>query len=250
MSNFSLAIATPSHYGKFCTEYLLSVIGLLNDCRDKDIEAELLVNTGISGIGHVRSILANRFLWQTDCTHMLFVDDDMGFDVQDMVHMFQWRDHDVIGVMSPKKSFDWKRVKEAVLSNPDIDPEMLPRLAGNYSGMFKLVDESRMTVARQPVPVVAIGTGLMMISRRCLMNLIEKANLPTMAAASGQPDDHPVYEFFRSTSSNGKRVGEDYYFCSLVNRHGGAIYGCPWVRVAHVGECVYVGDLPSIGRYM
>ncbi|MDR2851515.1 MAG: hypothetical protein LBV61_00400 [Burkholderiaceae bacterium] len=249
MTDFSLAIVTPSHYGNFCAEYVIGIFDLQEHCRNQGIQTQLLLTTGISVIDHVRNLLVNRFLWKTKMTHMLFVDDDMGFNVEDLAHMFEWRDYDVIGVMSPKKAFDWKRVKDIVLANPDIDPKILPHLAGDYVEMFELADTSRMTVARQPIRVHSIGAGMMMISRRCLMELIEKAKPALIPAASGHPVDYPIYEFFRTSHLDGKPVGEDFYFCSLVNRHGGAIYGCPWIPVTHVGKYAWIGDLPGIARY-
>ncbi|MDR2851517.1 MAG: hypothetical protein LBV61_00410 [Burkholderiaceae bacterium] len=255
MSDFSLAIATPSHYGSFCADYVRSLFRLQDYCRDQNIEINLLLTAGISVLDYARNHLASQFLWQTECSHMLFIDDDMGFNVDDLTRMLEWRDYDVVGALYPKKALNWKRVKQAVLENPEIDPKVLPRLTGDYFEMFKTLEgvDVDVTTACQPVRVHVVATGLMMISRRCLTHLIEKAQLPKVTVASQDADasiHHPTYEFFKTSQINGKMSGEDYYFCSLVNRNGGAVYGCPWVAVTHVGKYPFIGDLPGIARYL
>jgi hypothetical protein len=98
------------------------------------------------------------------------------------------------------------------------------------------------------VPVAAIATGLMLISRRCLLRLIEQAGLPVVAK-------HPVtggdmHEFFKSQIVNGRHVGEDDYFCDLVRRHGGEVWGCPWIAATHTGQYTYTGDLKRAAKYV
>jgi hypothetical protein len=120
-------------------------------------------------------------------------------------------------------------------------------LAAAYD-LFVLPGEaSEMTIGDKPVPVTAIGTGLMLISRQCLLRLIERANLPTVA-------QHPltggkVHEFFKTQIVNGQQMGEDYYFCDLVRRHGGEVLGCPWLTVSHTGQYSFVGNLKGVAKY-
>ncbi|MDR2851516.1 MAG: hypothetical protein LBV61_00405 [Burkholderiaceae bacterium] len=254
MADFSLLIATFSHEGKLCSEYVVSVFGLRKHCRNKGIDTAALMITGVSRVDYARNWLVNNFLWKTDCSHILLIDDDIGFNVGDLTDMFEWREYDAVGVMYPRKSFDWKRVKEAVLANPDIEPSVLPHLAGDYTQMFKLADTAGMTIARRPIQVTHISAGLMMISRDCLLNLVRSAQLPTIPQAEDSPADFPVYEFFRTgkqaeTCARGASMGEARHFCELLNKQGGSVYGCPWIPVTHVGDYSYIGDLPSITRH-
>lgn len=64
--------------------------------------------------------------------------------------MFAWRTRDVVGAIYPKRVIDWAGVKKAVLDHPDIDPAALSDLAGDYNGMFHLIDDaSTMTLGRR-----------------------------------------------------------------------------------------------------
>jgi hypothetical protein len=250
----SLAVATPSHYSSFCGEYVTSILALQEQCLKNGIGFQFLANSGISAIDAARNMLANRFLQDTNATHMLFVDDDMGFSATELMRMFEWKDSDVIAAMCPRKRLDWERVKRAVLAQPDIDPAILANIAGDYRDMFKLENEApTMTVGPKPSRVQAIGTGLMMISRKCLLRLIDEGLAPRIDygdnRAGGAAPEGPCYEFFRSTSANGRAQGEDYYFCSLVRQMGGEVLGCSWIPVSHTGRYTFLGDLPGIAEF-
>lgn len=244
---FSLAVATPTHYGTMASPYVVGLCELQAHCFKQDIGFELLLQEGVSAIDHARNFLANRFLNETHASHLLFIDDDMGFNVEELAAMFEWRNREVVAAMCPKRRIDWTRIKAIVQAYPDIAPAALDNLAGDYTGMFKLSgDAQTMKIGAEPLRVDAIGTGIMLISRDCLVHLIDAAALPT---ASDEGADYPIYSFFRSTAVGGRLQGEDYHFCDLVNRHGGTVWGCPWLTVTHSGTHRFVGDLKGIARY-
>jgi hypothetical protein len=245
MEKFSVCVATPSLRASMTATYVQSVAALQASCHAKGFGFEILLACGISVIDHARNLLVNRFLNETDCSHLFFVDDDMGFDVDEVTEMFGWAGSaDVVGVMCPKRKLDWSRIKKLVLANPDIDPAHLANLGGNYEGMFSLSDNApTFTVRREPTPVNTIGTALMLISRTCFERLRVEAKLVPYDAM----DDSGLrcYPFFRSTPGR----GEDIAFCDLVRSHGGTVLGASNVAVTHTGSYDYVGDLPGIARY-
>jgi hypothetical protein len=255
VGEFSIAMATPTYGGSFCTSYVISALDLQRECNERGIGFETLFVAHVSIIEHARNRLANLFLWTTNATHLLFVDDDMGFGVPELMKMFEWRAADVIAGMCPKKAIDWARIKRVVLAHPNIDPAVLPALAGNYENMFRLADNaSTVTVGTTPTPVAAIGAGVMLISRECLMRLIhmgraphiENADFPSAAAKNGRV---PYHQFFRTETRDGMTLGEDMYFCEQVRATGGEIFGCSWIPITHTGRLDFRGDLPGIASY-
>ena len=203
---------------------------------------------GISVISYARNLLASHFLTRTEHTHLLFVDDDMGFNADEIARMFDWGSAEVVAAMCPKRKLDWRRIKAAVLAHPDVSPEALPNLAGDYQGMFVLPGTSAtFAIGPNPVPVESIGTGIMMISRGCLETLVARANLGTVRDPAHA--DHPVYEFFGNPVLAGGFAGEDLFFCNLVRRHGGTVLGCPWPVVTHSGPYDFIGDLQGIAAF-
>ncbi|WP_412026105.1 hypothetical protein [Burkholderia cepacia] len=239
---FSLAIGTPSHRGLFSTSYVRSLWGLQRSCLTQGIPVELLTLPNQSMVDRARNILASFFLQKTDFSHLLFVDDDMGFDVADLMRMFDWRAHDVVAALYPRKEIDWARVKQAVLNQPDIDPALLPQVAGQYGGMQTFLKESDTPADALdvPMPLRETGTGIMLISRTCLERL---AGAGVPCGRSDGSADYPVYEFFRQKVMDGRLVGEDFYFCNLVREHGGVVYGCAWPLVVHTGSYDFIGNL-------
>ena len=176
---------------------------------------------------------------------MLFIDDDMGFNVADIVRMFDWHSHDVVAAMYPCKEIDWTRVKQAVLAHPEIDPALLPQIAGQYGGMqtFLRAGDTLAGAMDAPMPVGETGTGIMLIARACLRHLVQQ-DIP--CAAPNGAADFPIHEFFSQKVIDGRLVGEDFYFCNLVRKHGGTVYGCAWPDVVHTGTYDFVGSIRSI----
>jgi hypothetical protein len=222
--------------------YVQSIADLQAKCHSRGYGFDIRIVTGVSVIDHARNILVNRFLEETDCTHLFFVDDDMGFNVDGVIDMFDWaHEADVIGVIAPKRSLNWSRIKSIVLAHPDIDPAHLANLGGDYEGMFAMPDNAQaFTVGPKPVRVDALGTGLMLISRACFIKLRHAAD-PIQADAVGEKG----YPYFRSEPG----LGEDVAFCRLVRSHGGTILGMTHIPVTHSGAYDFVGDLPGIARY-
>ncbi|WP_322030130.1 hypothetical protein [Paraburkholderia sp. J76] len=242
---FSLAVATPSRRGLFSTSYVQSLWDLQSACLLRGIPVQLLTLQNQSMVDRARNTLTGHFLGKTDFSHLLFLDDDMGFDVTDVMRMFEWHSYDVVAAMYPRKQIDWERVKQVVLAHPEIEPSMLPQIAGQYGGMQTFLHDGDTPAAalESPMPIRETGTGIMLISRACLQRLVA-AGIP-YALPTG-PLDFTVYEFFRQKIIDGRLLGEDFYFCNLVREHGGTVYGCAWPRVVHSGPYDFIGDMRSI----
>lgn len=71
-------IATPSYDGRFCTNYLVSVLELRAFLHNRDIEHEFFFLSE-SLIVRARNDCVANFL-ETDCTHLFFIDADIGFE--------------------------------------------------------------------------------------------------------------------------------------------------------------------------
>jgi len=239
---FSLFVATPSLRGTFCKAYVLGIAEVQHHCLSHGHGFELRVAQGISAIDTARNALAGWFLFNSDATHMLFWDDDMGAVADGLVRMFDYRDRDVVAAICPRKRLHMSQVKQAVLNHPEVDPELLRNVIGDFSGMFQPGDVEWAT--DEPIRLDRIGTGLMMISRACLMRMIDSGEVPWVpepALKGGR-----MYEFFRSVRTDTGIIGEDFYFCDLVRAHGGGVWGCAWVRSVHVGPIEVIGNLKAI----
>jgi len=244
-ASFSVAVATPTHRGMFSTAYVRSLWGLQQACIERGTRIELLTLPNQSMVDRARNILASFFLHKTDFSHLLFIDDDMGFDVADVMKMFSWPQYDVVAAAYPCKEIDWARVKLAVLANPGIDPRQLPQIVGKYDGMHTFLHEGDSLVGAldEPMRINEAGTGMMLISRQCLSRL---ANDGIPHANPDAANDFPLHEFFRQKVKDGRLLGEDFYFCNLVREHGGEVYACAWPTIVHSGQYEFTGNTRAV----
>jgi hypothetical protein len=114
MEKFSVCVSTPTLRATLTANYVQSVTALQASCHSKGFGFDIKLVSGISSIDHARNYLVSLFLERTDCSHLFFVDDDMGFEVDEVIRMFEWANSaDVVGVMCPKRAFNWSRVKRS-----------------------------------------------------------------------------------------------------------------------------------------
>lgn len=114
---------------------------------------------------------------RSDCTHMLFIDSDIGFNPQDVIAMLAMQSddspYDILGAPYPKKCIAWEKIKKAVDKGfADENPNNLDRFVGDF--VFNPKSGSGSIPIHIPAEVMEIGTGFMMIRRRTLEVFKEK----------------------------------------------------------------------------
>jgi hypothetical protein len=136
----------------------------------------------------------------------------------------------------------------------DENPNNLEKYVGDY--VFNPKTTQREIPLNQPIEVLEIGTGFMMIRRKTFEDY-QKA-----FPHQWYKPDHVRTEHFDGTREimayfdciidpESKRyLSEDYMFCYNVQKMGGKVFFCPWMQLQHVGSYVFGGslaDLASIG---
>lgn len=119
-------------------------------------------------IPRARNYCVDEFM-RSGATHMLFIDADIGFDPRDVLAMMAMQTdespYDVIGAPYPKKTISWEKIKLAVDKGfADEDPQILNRFVGDY--VFNPKGNKTQFSVLEPVEVLEIGTGFMMVRRR------------------------------------------------------------------------------------
>ena len=119
-------------------------------------------------ITRARNYCVDEFM-RSDCTHLMFIDSDIGFKSDDVLAMMglmiQEPDkYDVMCGPYPKKTISWEKIVQAVNSGvADEDPNTLENYVGDFvlnprkSGGIKI---------SEPAEVGEGGTGFMMIQKR------------------------------------------------------------------------------------
>ena len=112
-------------------------------CRSTNDLSAMAVHYGIdlrfyylfneSLITRARNYCVDEFM-RSDCTHMLFIDSDIGFDAKDVMTLLALMDdeseYDVLCGPYPKKCISWEKIKQAVdLGVADDDEGVIERPA-------------------------------------------------------------------------------------------------------------------------
>ena len=232
-------------------------LDLQAQCFQYGIENRFSFLFNESLITRARNYLVDEFL-RSGYTHLLFIDSDIHFEPQDVLAMLAL-DKDVIGAPYPKKAINWKNIVAAMAKNPTINPVELDGLVGDY--VFNVVKGTQQFTVTEPLEVMEIGTGYMMI-KRSVFSVMEKA-YPQLrykpdhvgqAHFDGSRYIHAYFDTIIDTldSATGggsdRYLSEDYMFCQLWRKTGGSIFLCPWMKTQHIGTYPFSGNLSKIAE--
>jgi hypothetical protein len=209
-------------------------------------------------ITRARNYLVDEFL-RTDFTHLLFIDSDIHYNPQDILALIAL-DKDVIGGPYPKKSINWNNIAETARKHPDLNPKELENLVGEY--VFNVVAGTQQFSVTEPLEVMEIGTGHMLVKRHVFDKMAEQ--YPTIrykpdhvgqANFDGSRYIHAYFDTVIDTKDSivgggsDRYLSEDYMFCQMWRKMGGQIFLCPWMRTQHIGTYAFTGNMPAVAQY-
>jgi hypothetical protein len=196
-------------------------------------------------IARLRNTFASILL-HSDFTHILFVDMDMEFEANAILHALSLN-KEIVGIGCPKKAIDWDYISLAAhLGVPS-------RHLAECGGKLAVAGVDAAAFCRDTtqaidtaVPVPAMGTAIMLIARTAFEKVRAKfgAELEYM-----MPDLKycPMYwDFFRPTIIDRIRHSEDHSWCLLAGKAGVQTYALTCYRVVHHGFHPYVLNRAAI----
>lgn len=258
LKTYKLFVATPMYGGMNHGLYMKSCLDLQMLLIQYGVEVRFSFIFNESLITRARNYLVDQFL-SSGFTHMLFLDADIHFQPQDILDLLV-RNKDVMGAPYPKKSINWKNVARAARTHDTMEPSQLENVIGDY--VFNVVKGTTKIQVNEPLEVMEIGTGFMMIKRHVFDKLIEAyPKLRFKPDFIGQADFDPsryIHVFFdtmidtvdsETGGGSDRYLSEDYMFCQLWRKIGGKVYLCPWMRTQHIGTYAFTGNMPSIANY-
>jgi hypothetical protein len=280
-----LFIATPMYGGVNHGLYMKAALDLQAICFQYGIENRFSFLFNESLITRARNYLVDEFL-RSGYTHLLFLDSDIHFEPQDILAMMAL-DKDVIGAPYPKKAINWKNIFTAIAKNPAIGPGELENLVGDY--VFNPVPGTKQFNVREPLEVLEIGTGYMMVKREVFevfKDKYPKLNYkPDHIGQANFDGSRYIHAYFDTVIDNGytyddmyqlmkdvaanvpgaaeraanmiesektashRYLSEDYMFCQYLRKIGGKIWLCPWMKTQHVGTYAFTGNMQSIANH-
>jgi len=253
-----LFIATPMYGGMAHGLYIKSSLDLQLTMNKYGIETKFSFLFNESLITRARNYLVDEFL-RSDYTHLLFIDSDIHYSPKDVLALMAL-DKDVIGGPYPKKSINWSNVAQAARSHPDLDPKELEQLVGEY--VFNVVKGTKQFTVTEPLEVMEIGTGHMMVKREVFEKMEKEYPMirykPDHVGQANFDGSRYIHAYFDTVidskdsivgGGSDRYLSEDYMFCQMWRKMGGQIFMCPWMKTQHIGTYPFTGNMPAVAQH-
>ena len=206
-----LFICTPAFDGKVHIPYAMALSDTVLFLATKGIPCMIRINSSGSLLPAERNRLTEMFL-ETDCTHMLCIDSDLGWPPQAVLEMLQ-KDVDFICGCYPARK----------------DKIFIFRPCHNPDGSL-VVD-----VEKKLIKMLYVPAGFMLLKRKVIEKMREdNPDLyfePKHEKAAGSKG----YALFHLELREGEFWGEDYFFCRIARKSGFDIWCDPVIEFDHAG---------------
>lgn len=246
-------VATPCYGGQLMEPYFRSTVKLMTFFNQHQIPLAFGTIANESLVTRARNVLLAYFL-NSDYTHLLFIDADIEFQVEDVLKLYA-ADKDVVVGAYPKKGVAWQRIKENIIANPEkeLTDKEIAAHGSDYAVNFKFVNKEEKTIAVEKglVKLHDAGTGFMMIKREAILKLLKaypelKYN-NDVNMNNSQINDH-FYALFDTMIDpiDRRYLSEDYTFCRRWQEIGGDIWLDPSISLNHYGHFCFQGNPNAI----
>lgn len=257
LKQYSLFIGTPMYGGQCAGLFTKSCNDLAAICAHHGIPLKFYYLFNESLVQRARNYVVDEFM-RSDCTHLMFIDADIGFDPRDVLSLLGIaasapEKYDVITGPYPKKTIAWEKVaKAAQAGHADDNPFNLDQFTSDF--VFNPVKGVKQFKLSEPVEVTEAGTGFMLIPRETLVRYKdatpELSYKPDHIRTDQFDGSREIHAFFDCVIDPESRryLSEDYFFCKKARLLDMKIWMCPWMKLNHVGSYIFKGDMGSIGR--
>jgi hypothetical protein len=249
-------VATPMYGGMCGGSYCKSTADLSSLAAQYVMDVRFFYLFNESLITRARNYLVDEFL-RSDCTHLMFIDADIGFDPNDVIALSviaaEGTDKEIVCAPYPKKCIAWEKIKRAVDRGfADKDPDNLEKYVGDY--VFNPKEGSGSIALDEPVEVLEGGTGFMMIQRSALEKFAaaypQYSYMPDHVRTAHFDGTREIMQYFQAEiDPKSKRyLSEDYWFCQKMWDINVKTWLCPWMKLQHMGSYVFGGSLIDLAQ--
>ena len=256
-----IMVCTPMYGGMCSGMYSKACCDLATLATKYQMDVKFFYLFNETLIPRARNYLVDEFIRAEQYTHLMFIDADIHFDPNDVLTLAAL-DKDIIGGPYPKKCIAWEKVRNAVDSGlADEDPQILEQYTGDY--VFNPVENTHKIQVGDPVDVLEIGTGFMLIKRQVFDDFREAypqfSYTPDHNRSENFDGKRDIHAYFDTvidsdaylgdiSGKSNRYLSEDYFFCQFVRRIGYKIYLCPWMKLGHMGSYVFSGSMASLAN--
>lgn len=256
-------IATPAYGGQMSTNYVNSLLGLVNLCHNFRVKYTTSFIYNESLVTRARNMSVGNFL-KTDCTDLFFIDADIGFNPNDILTLL-FHPEEVIGATCSRKNLRLDRVfeigkaaGEGKTNGKVYSQDDLEKLCSEFVINFDPKNPPAEFNLGKLVEVRHAGTGLLRIQRQVFDKVAakfpERRYLP-MLGENGEKQVEPLFMYFQAELDPDEEyfvaglpnyLSEDYSFCRLCNKAGVRTFVAPWIETTHAGYFLFQGSLKAV----
>ena len=233
--NLHLVIGTPMYGGMCTSEYTQSLLSLSESANKSGVKLTTIFLGNESLIQRGRNTIAYHFMNLPDATHLLFIDADIKFRVEDVVKMIQADKSLIIGPVA-LKGYNWDEIRQAAVNGEDD--------IGRTGGVFNInhLPGIDMVNENEPFEIEHGGNAFMMIRRDVFETLKPHTPIYTNGGRS-LPDGVEIFDYFRVeiNKDTNHLLSEDYFLCHSYRQVGGKVWCAPWVETGHFGSHLFNG---------
>ena len=253
-------VATPMYGGQCSGMYTKSTADLATISTQYGMDVRFFYLFNESLITRARNYLVDEFL-RSPYTHLMFIDSDIHFNPNDVLTLAAL-DKEIIGAPYPKKCIAWEKVRNAVDAGlADDDPVQLEEYTADF--VFNPASGTSEIKVSEPVEVLEIGTGFMLVRREVFEKFREAypqfSYKPDHNRSENFDGSRYIHAFFdtvidsdafagKGSGGSDRYLSEDYMFCQFTRKIGIKTWLCPWMKLGHVGSYVFNGTMPALGN--
>ena len=128
--------------------------------------------------------------------------------------------------------------------------------------MFNVVKGTAQFQVTEPLEVLEIGTGYMMVKRQVFDKMKDAYPMihykPDHVGQAHFDGSRYIHAYFDTVidskdsitgGGSDRYLSEDYMFCQMWRKIGGKVFLCPWVRTQHIGTYAFTGNMPAVAQH-
>ena len=255
-------ILTPCFASLCYVNYVHCLMNTIDVFRKNNIELIIEFCRNDSLVSRARNNLVARAMSNPRMTHIMFIDNDISWDPNDILKLLI-SDKNLVGGIYPLKNYNWQDLIKDRKDPNDSNPNMVKKwIDKKNNSQFKdcVSDENTiqfnllrynvnylnnsLNIEKNLAKVKHLATGFMMIKR----NVIEKMSIafPSTKYVDDvnflKPEENKfAYALFDCGVEEGHYFSEDWLFCHRWSKMGGTIWIDVSISLTHTGIEDYRG---------
>lgn len=234
-------IATPVGGGVVAHDYMHSVLAIQSHFKDLGWKMRF-VSMPDGLVTRSRNAFANLVLRNEELTHLLMLDADVTVPPAGIERIIR-SGHDFVGCVVPFREVNWDKVRAHLDHVPDASADELRFVANQYALWY----EPKQKRVDGFVPVHAIGSAVMCISRGALQQIADSGQLSFaergLHATDGKDSGWTFFDPF--VDEQGVYLSEDYALCHRWRAIGGQVWADLETPTRHIGPVPIQGDIQA-----